>query len=156
MQRGWIRFFGKQFENNGEKRRMWRTTRILAPVHVIERPITVHYEYSDKGTVFGEFLTDCPSIDVLYCHPEEHDDKGELIKAGHYVLLRRATLLTQPENEKVYSLGENVAVLSETNDWFMCVISEMNDPSKEVKFRFIRKSGKYFLLSKKLEKWFPK
>ena len=29
---------------------------ILAPVHVIERPITVHYENSDKGTVFGEFF----------------------------------------------------------------------------------------------------
>ena len=28
---------------------------ILAPVHVIERPITVHYEDSDKGTVFVEF-----------------------------------------------------------------------------------------------------
>ena len=26
---------------------------ILALVHVIERPITVHYEDSDKGTVFG-------------------------------------------------------------------------------------------------------
>ena len=29
---------------------------ILALVHVIERSITVHYEDSDKGTVFGEFL----------------------------------------------------------------------------------------------------
>ena len=29
---------------------------ILALVHVIERPITVHYEDSDKGTVVGEFL----------------------------------------------------------------------------------------------------
>ena len=29
---------------------------ILAQVHVIERPITVHYEDSDKGNVFGEFL----------------------------------------------------------------------------------------------------
>ena len=85
---------------------------ILAPVHVIERPITVHYEDSDKGTVFGEFFTDCPSIDVLY-YPEERNDKGELIKAGHYVLLRRATLLSQPENEKVYSLGGYVAVCSE-------------------------------------------
>ena len=37
----------------------------------------------------------------------------------------------------------------------MCVISEINDPSKEVKARFMRKSGQYFLLSKKLEKWFP-
>ena len=37
-----------------------------------------------------------------------------------------------------------------------CVISEINDPSKEVKVRFMRKSGQYFLLSKKLEKWFPK
>ena len=29
---------------------------ILALVHAIERPITVHYEDSDKNTVFGEFL----------------------------------------------------------------------------------------------------
>ena len=71
----------------------------------------------------------------------------------HYVLLRRATLLSQPENEKVYSLGDYVAVRSGTNDWLMCVI---NDPSKEVKVRFTTESGQYFLLSKKLEKWFPK
>ena len=72
------------------------------------------------------------------------------------MLLRRATLLSQPENEKVYSLGDYVAVRSETNDWFMCVISEINDPSKEVKVRFMRKSGQYFLLSERLETWFPK
>ena len=59
---------------------------ILALVHVIERSITVHYEDSDKGTVFGDYFTDLPSIDILY-YPEERDDKGELIKAGHYVLL---------------------------------------------------------------------
>ena len=70
---------------------------ILALVHVIERPITVHYKDSDNGTVFGEFCTDRPSIDILY-YPEERDDKGELIKAGHYVLLGTATLLSQPEN----------------------------------------------------------
>ena len=35
----------------------------------------------------------------------------------------------------------------------MCVI---NDPSKEVKVRFMRKSGQYILPSKKLEKWFSK
>ena len=128
---------------------------ILAQVHVIERPITVHYEDSDKITVVGEFLTDRPSTDILY-YPEERDDKGELIKAGHHVLLRRTTLLSQPKNEKVYSLGNYVAVRSETNDWFMCVISEINDPSKEVKFRFMRKSVQYSLLSKKVEKWFPK
>ena len=63
----------KQFENNGEKR---------AQVHVIERQITVYYEDSDKGTVFGEYFTDRPIIDILY-YPEERDDKGELIKSGH-------------------------------------------------------------------------
>ena len=94
---------------------------ILALVHVTQRPITVHYEDSDKGTVFG--------IDILY-YPEEPDDKGELMKAGHYMLLRRATLLIEPENDKVYSLGDYVAVRSETNDWFMCGKSEINDPSK--------------------------
>ena len=73
------------------------------------------------------------------------------------MLLKRTTLLSQPENEKVYSLGDYVAVRSETNVWFMCVISEINDPSKEVKVRFLRKSGQYFLqVNKKLEKWFPK
>ena len=114
-------------------------------MHVIESPTTVYYEDSDKGTVFGELFTDRPIIDILY-YPEERDDKGELIKAGHYVLLRRAT----------YSLGDYVVVRSETNDWFMCVINETNDPSKEVKVRFMTKSAQYFLLSKKLEKWFPK
>ena len=64
--------------------------------------------------------------------------------------------MSQPENVKVYSLGDYVAVRSETIYWFMCVISEVNDPSKEVKVRFMRKSEQYFLLSKKLEKWFPK
>ena len=33
-----------------------------------------------------------------------------------------------------------------------CVISEINDSSKKVKVRFMKKSGQYFLLSKKLEK----
>ena len=60
------------------------------------------------------------------------------------------------QHEKVYSLGDHVAVRSETNDWFMCVISEISNPSTEVKVTFMRKSGQYFLLSKKLEKWFPK
>ena len=49
-----------------------------------------------------------------------------------------------------------VTMLLFANDWFICVISEINYPSKEVKVRFMRKSGQYFLLSKKLEKWFPK
>ena len=56
-------------------------------MHAIERPITIHYEDSDKGTVFGGFFTDPPSIDILY-YLEERDDKGDLIKAGHYVLLK--------------------------------------------------------------------
>ena len=91
------------------------------------------------------YLENFFSIDILY-YPEERDHKGELITAGHYLLLRRAT----------YSLGYYVAVRSETNDWFKFMISEINDPSKEVTVRLMRKSGQYFLLSKKLEKWFPR
>ena len=128
-----IQLFGKQFESNVENAEYGGQPEIFALVHVIKRPITVHY-------VFGEFFTDRPGIDILY-YPEERDDKGELLKTGHYMLLRRATLLSQPENEKVNSLGDCVAVCSETTDWFMCIRSEINDPSKEVKVRFIRKSG---------------
>ena len=51
-----MRFFEKQFESNGENAEYGGQPEILAPVHVIERPITVHYADSDKGTVFGEFL----------------------------------------------------------------------------------------------------
>ena len=106
-----------------------------------------------RHCIWRSFI-DCPGIDILY-YPEERDDKGELIKAGHYVLLRRATLLIHPENEKA-TLGDYVAVCSETTDWFRCVMSEINDPSKEVKVRFMKKSGQYILISKRLEKWFPK
>ena len=42
------------FESNGENTEYGGQQEILVPVHVIERPITVHYEESDKGTVFGE------------------------------------------------------------------------------------------------------
>ena len=38
---------------------------ILALVHVTERPITVHYEDSDKGTVFRQFFTDRPSLNIF-------------------------------------------------------------------------------------------
>ena len=56
-------------------------------MRVIERPITVHCQDSDKGIVIVKLFTDRISIDILY-YP-----------VGHYVLLRRATLLSQPENE---------------------------------------------------------
>ena len=108
-----------------------------------------------KAPYLEDFLLIHPGTDILF-YPEEREDKGELIKAGHYVLLRRATLLSQPENEKVYSLGDYVAVRSETNDWFICVVSEINEPLKEVRVRFMRESGQNFLLSKKLEEWFLK
>ena len=105
-----------------------------------------------RHCIWRSFI-DCPSIDILY-YPERRDDKGELIKAEYYVLLKRATLLSQPETEKVYSLGDYVAVCSEITDWFMYVMSEINHLSKEVKGRFMKKSWQYILLSKELEKWF--
>ena len=93
---------------------------ILALVHVTERPITVHYKYSDKGTVFGEFFTDRPSIDIRY-YPEERNDKGELIKAGHYVLLRRATMLSQPENKTPFTLWVTMLLFAQKQMIGSCV-----------------------------------
>ena len=136
----------KAIEKNAEYRRQQE---VLARVHVLERPIIVCYESQTKALYWRTF-TYFPGIDILY-YPEERDDKEELMKAGHYVLLWRATLLNQPENEKVYSLRDYVAVYSETTDWFIYVMSEINDPSKEVKVKFMKKSGQYILLSKKFE-----
>ena len=48
-----------------EKKAEYGEPEILALVHVIIRSITVHYEDSDKGIVFGEFFTDRPSINLL-------------------------------------------------------------------------------------------
>ena len=94
-------------------------------MHVIDRSITVHYELRQRHCICRIFI-DHLGIDILY-YPEKRDDKGELIKAGHFVLFRRAALLSQPENEKVYFLGDYVPFCSETSDWFMCVINEIND-----------------------------
>ena len=57
---------------------------------------------------------------------------------------------------KRFALWVTMLLLAQKQMIGSFVISEINDPSKEVKFRFLRKSGQYFLLSKKLEKWFPK
>ena len=55
---------------------------ILAQVHAIERTITVHCEESDKGTVFGEFFTDCSFTDILY-YPEKRDDITCYLREQH-------------------------------------------------------------------------
>ena len=81
---------------------------VLALVHVVESQSLFTTRLRERRCIWRSF-TDCPSIDILY-YPEERDDKGELIKAGNYVILRRASLLSQPENEQVYSLGDYVAV----------------------------------------------
>ena len=38
---------------------------VSALVHVVERPITVHYESQTKALYLRSF-TDCPTIDILY------------------------------------------------------------------------------------------
>ena len=52
---------------------------------------------------------------------------------------------------KRFILWVTMLLFSQTQMIGSCVISEIQDPSKKV--RFLKKSGKYFLLSKKLEKW---
>ena len=70
------------------------------------------------------------------------------------MLLRRATLLNQPENVS-FILWVTMLLFAQKQLIGLCVTSEINDPSKEVKFKFMRKSGQYLLLSKKLKNWFP-
>ena len=38
---------------------------VSALVHIVERPITVHYETQTKA-LYSRSFTDCPSIDILY------------------------------------------------------------------------------------------
>ena len=43
----------------------------------------------------------------------------------------------------ILCVTDYAAVCSETTDWFMYVMSEINDPSNEVKVRFMKKSNNY-------------
>ena len=54
---------------------------------------------------------------------------------------------------KRFILWVTMLLFGQTQMIGSCVISEIQDPSKKVKVRFLKKSEKYFLLSKKLEKW---
>ena len=72
-----------------------RTTRSLSP----RRDQSLFIMRLRQRHCIWRSFSDCPCVDILY-DPEERDDKGELIKARHYVLLRRATLLSQPEPER--------------------------------------------------------
>ena len=70
--------------------------------------------------LYLENFADRPGIDILY-YPEERDDKGELIKAGDYVLRRRATLLSQSENEKVFILWVTILLFAQKQMIGSCV-----------------------------------
>ena len=79
---------------------------ILALVHVIERPITVHYETQTKALYLEKF-TDCPSTYILY----------QSRRTCRQIRTNKswATLLSQPENEQVYYLGELCCCLLRSN-----------------------------------------
>ena len=51
----------KAIEKNAEYRRQQE---VLARVHVVERPITVHYESQTKALYLRNFA-DCPVIDII-------------------------------------------------------------------------------------------
>ena len=72
----------KAMEKNAEQ---WRTTRNLSPSACYREKTLLTMRLRQRHCIWRSF-TDCPDIDILY-YPEERDDKGELIKSGHYVLL---------------------------------------------------------------------
>ena len=78
----------KAMEKNAEYERQ---PEILALVHAIERPITVHYEDPDKGTVFGEFFTDRPSIQsVSWILAEFYFNRGlQRLYTGTCIILQK-------------------------------------------------------------------
>ena len=117
---------------------------ILALTHVLERPIVVHFENQDKTTEFGGFFNSQPCY-ILY-YPEEKDEQGQQKRAGHYDLLRRVRC-------QVYSIGDFVAVRAGKSKWYMAIISELDNDTKEVKLNFMERSGSLFSFSDEEEKW---
>ena len=53
---------------------------ILTLMHVLERPIVVHFENQDKTIEFGEFFNSQP-YHILY-YPEEKDEQGQEKEQG--------------------------------------------------------------------------
>ena len=121
---------------------------ILALTQVLERAIVVHYKGSDKTTKFGEYFSSQPAIHILYY------EEGKQQKAGHYNLLKRVTSLTQGTSDAaVSSLGDYVADRLGKSTWYMAIITEDDNETKEVKVKLMEKSRTLFAFSDEEEKW---
>ena len=126
---------------------------ILALTQVLERTTVVHYKGSDKTTTFEEYFSSQPAIHILY-YEEEIDEEGKQQKAGHYNLLKRVTSLTQGTSDAVVSsVGDYMAVRLGKSTLYMAIITEDDNETKEVKVKFMEKSGTLFTFSDEEEKW---
>ena len=80
--------------------------------------------------------------------------KKESKKAGHNNLPKRMTSLTHGTSDAVVSsVGDYVAVRLGKSTWYMTIITEDDNETKEVKVKFMEKSGSLFAFSDEEEKW---
>ena len=106
-----------------------------------------------KQLSLGNTSHHTPAIHILY-YEEEIDEEGKQQKAGHYNLLKRVTSLTQGTSDAVVSsVGDYVAVRLGKSTLYMAIITEDDNETKEVKVKFMEKSGTLFAFSDEEEKW---
>ena len=111
---------------------------IIALVHIVQRPIVVHYEYTGTSQMFGETYQD-PSDDKNCIHLLYYPDKPG--QAGHYDILVPLAL----------AVGDFVAVQLAKRKWYMAQITNIDGGEIEVKY--MKQSADKFIFSDEAESW---
>ena len=106
---------------------------ILALVHVVKRPIAVHYPGTDKSTLFGEAYQ--KSADTV--HLLSYPDKGRN-SPGHYDLL-----FYEGEEDKpteLLKVGSYVIIRTGKTVWCLGLVMNADNDGNEIEVKFIYSS----------------
>ena len=108
---------------------------ILALVHVIKRPIAVHYQSSpDKGTIFGDAYKDSAQTIHVLNYPDSNGPPG------HYDLL--VCSKKQAKAKDFPNPGSYVIKRHGKRRWYPRLILNVDPEANDVEVKFMYPSGK--------------
>ena len=100
---------------------------ILALVHVIKRPIAVHYMWTNKSTHFGE------------AYQESADTVRLLNYPGHYDLL--VSEFEEDKPTKLPKVGTHVIIWKGKTIWYCGLVMDIDNDANEIEVKFMYPSG---------------
>ena len=107
---------------------------ILALVHIIKRPIAVHYMGTNKNTLFGEAYQE--SADTV--HLLNYPDRGQN-SPGHYDLL--VSEVEEDKSTKLPKVGTYVIIQKGKTIWYPGLVMDVDNDANEIEVKFMYPSG---------------